>query len=413
VPRLQVDTGALVEPGRAHLVVGPRQAGKSCLVWSVLRDRRRPLCLNMEELVLRTWCVSPAAFVSDMSELGPIDALFLEEAQRHPEAALFLKGVADLRPSFPVIVTGSASFHLHGRTRESLAGRATRSLLLPFSLQEVSQGAASASPAALQLRRRDAIKRMLRLGGYPEVWLSPTPERILGDLLQAFVVRDASDLFAVERLDAYQAVMRLAAGQIGSLVNLSEYATIASVSVNTVARYLALMQEAHVLRLVPPFAKGGRREVTGAPKAFFLDNGLRNAVLGRLSHSIEAAADLGALVENWVFAELCKVLPWTCTLRHWRSLSGAELDFVLETPSGGSDGLLGIEVKAGVMRRPRLSRSSRSFIEAYAPCELWVLNDSLRAQQELGATLVRWLPLHSVPEEATAWWSRANERPRR
>ena len=219
--RTQVDPRSLLEPGRAHLVVGPRQAGKSSLAWSVLRGLSRPLFLNLEEPILKQWCASPAGFLAETSALGPLDALFLEEAQRLAEAPLFIKGLVDLRPSFPILVTGSASFHLLGRTRESLAGRASRHLLLPFSLAEVSPPRGSHGPAVFEAFRREALKRQLRIGGYPEAWLSPAPERVLGDLVQAFVLRDASDLFAVDRLDAYQTVLRLAAGQVGSLANLS------------------------------------------------------------------------------------------------------------------------------------------------------------------------------------------------
>ena len=162
------------------------------------------------------------------------------------------------------------------------------------------------------------------------------------------------------------ALRRRAGRRAGALVNLSELASIAGVSVNTVSRYLSLMEEAHVLRLVPSFSGGKRREVSSARKVFFLDNGLRNAVLGRVSQPPEDAADRGKLLENWVFSELAKEIPWTQPIRYWRSLSGAEVDFVIDAPATR----LGIEVKAAPLRRPRLARSSRSFIQAYEPARL-------------------------------------------
>jgi len=399
IDRRQVELGRLCEPGKAHLVIGPRQAGKSSLLWSLLRSRQRPLYLNMEEVALRSWCDSPSAFMAELAALGPaVDAVFLEEVQWLDNAAVFIKGLVDRRPNFPILVTGSSSFHLLDRTRESLAGRATRHLLLPLSLAEVSPVDWSA-PAVADSERRRAVKRQLRLGGYPEVWTGTAPERTLGDLVQAFVLRDASDLFSVERLDAYHDVMRLAARQVGNLINLSEYATITSISVNTVAKYLELLEQAHVLRRLAPFAGGKRREMTGARKVFFLDNGLRNAVLGRLSNPVEDAIDLGPLVENWVLAELAKALPWMQSIRHWRTLGGAEVDFVIEAPGG----LLGIEVKASPLVRLALSRSSRSFIDAYAPQQFWVLNDELEAEARHRNTRARWLPLVRLPEALGDW----------
>jgi predicted AAA+ superfamily ATPase len=361
------------------------------------------LYLNLEESVLRAWCASPSGFLAEVERAGLApDALFLEEAQRLEHAGLFVKGVVDLKPPFPVVVTGSSSFHLDDRVRESLAGRATRHVLLPFSLAEVVASGSASGPAHLEASRREAIARALRVGSYPEAWLSGSPEAVLTDLLQAVVLRDASDRFAIERPDAYQKLLTLAAGQVGNLVNQAEYAALCGVTAGTIAKYLDLLEQAHIIELLSPFAEGGRREVTGARKVFFIDNGLRNATLGRLRHDPEAAADRGALVENWVFGELAKSLPWTLPIRYWRSLSGAEVDFVLDAPQAR----LAIEVKAGPMPRKSVTRGCRSFVEAYAPGELWVLNDALEAEEALGKTRVRWLPLHRLPEAIGEWRER-------
>jgi len=398
--RRQVDAQALLAPGRAHLVIGPRQAGKSSLAWAALRRKVRPLFLNLEEPALAAWCRSPSGFLADVARAGLApDALFLEEAQRLEHAGLFVKGVVDLKPAYPVVVTGSSSFHLDDRVRESLAGRATRHVLWPFSLAEVVPPGSGSGPAHLEILRREAIARALRVGSYPEAWLSERPEAVLTDLYQAVVLRDASDRFAVERPDAYQKLLALAAGQVGNLVNQAEYAALCGVAAGTVAKYLDLLEQTHVVRLVRPFAGGARREVTGARKVFFVDNGLRHAALGRLRNDPAEAADRGALVENWVFGEVAKSLPWTLPIGYWRSLSGAEVDFVLDAPQAR----LALEVKAGPLPRAVLSRGCRSFVEAYAPGELWVLNDTLDAEATLGTTRVRWLPLHRLPEALEHW----------
>lgn len=395
VSRLQVDSRTFSRVDRAHLVIGPRQAGKSTLAWSWLRGLERPLFVNAEEPVLRAWCTSAAGFLADVTSLGGVDAIFLEEAQWLEEGPRFAKGLVDARPGVPVLVTGSASFHLLGRTRETLAGRASRHRLLPLSLAEVAPGDGS-PPALLQARRTDALERMLSVGGYPEAWLSEDPGEILGGLLQAFVLRDASDLFRVERLDAYQALLQLVAGQVGQLLVVSELASRCGVSAATALRYLELMEEAHVLQLLPSYAGGRRREVTSARKAYFLDNGLRNALVGGLHPH---PADRGARAENWVFTELAKALPWEWTLRYWRSAAKAEVDFVVDAPPG----LLGIEVKAGSLARPKLARSSRSFIQAYSPRSLWVVNASLSHEATVEGCQVEWIPAWRLPEALASW----------
>ncbi|MBM4371254.1 MAG: ATP-binding protein, partial [Deltaproteobacteria bacterium] len=360
VPRRQVNAGKLLLAGKANIIAGPRQTGKSSLAWSALSGVERPLFLNLEEAVFRAWCSSPARFAADLARLGALPgALFLEEAQWLPEAGLFIKGLVDLRLGLPILVTGSASFQFHDRLRESLAGRASRHLLLPFSLAEVAPGEGK-PPGLVELERRDALQRMLRVGGYPEAWLSEDPARVIGELLQAYVLRDASDLYRVERLDVFQQLLVLCAGPVGNLVNVSELASACSLSSGTVSRYLSLMEESHLVFRPPPFAGGKRREVTAARKLYFIDNGLRNGLLGRLREESFVAPDTGAVVENWVLSELLKALPWPAPVRYWRSLSGAEVDFVLDLPGF----LVGVEVKAGPMKAPALSRSSHSFLKA-------------------------------------------------
>ena len=399
IDRRQVEHQTLLRRGRAHLVIGPRQTGKSSLAWAALRTTTRPLFLNMEEALLRRMCQSPAAFMADLHDLGaPIEALFLEEAQWLDQAALFVKGVVDARPTFPVIVTGSASFHLADRIRESLAGRASRHVLFPFSLEELVPDLGAAS-VVLDLQRSETLPRLVRRGGYPDVWLGDEPATLLAELIDAFVIRDASDLFVVDRLDAYQKLIELSARQIGNLVNVAELAALCGVSSGTVSRYLSIMEQAHVIRLMPAFSGGKRREVTSARKVYFIDNGLRNAVLGRIHAPDLLETEGGPLYENWVFTELAKHLPWNHTIRYWRSLSGAEVDFVCDFP----DRRLAIEVKAGPLTRPKLPRSARSFIEAYAPQELWLLNATLEAETKIGPTSVLWRPHHRLPLELTRW----------
>lgn len=383
------------EPDLLHLVVGPRQAGKTTLVWRHLAGvGPRVLFVSMEDPRLRAWCDSPALFVVDVKrEFGPLDALFLDEVQRLPDAALFLKAVVDLHPGFPILVTGSAAYHLQGRTRESLAGRASRTTLLPFSLAEVAPKRERLAPAAYAAALGEALARHAVFGGYPAAWTSEHPERVLDRLVQAFLERDASDFFRIRRPDAMNRLLVLAARQVGNLVNVSEWAALCGVSRDTINEYLQILEDSHLVSLLPVYAAGKRAELTSARKVFFLDGGLRNALL-RDVRSPDQRSDAGPLWENWVFGELTKRRRSGDGLYYWRTRSGAEVDFVVSRP----EGVEAYEVKSAGLARPALSRSSRSFIEAYAPARFVVLNASLEHTETLGATRVEWRPMASLAE---------------
>lgn len=385
----------------AHLVIGPRQAGKSTTLWSLVGEARGLLYLDCEERLVQAWCTSPSVFATEAAEfLPPGGVLFLEEAQSLPEAGRFLKGLVDRRTGWTILVTGSASFHLLSRTRESLAGRATRHRVWPLSLEEVGTAPQGAPPAALRRARRLALDRLLVTGGYPEVWTSQEPRRVLGRLVEAFVLRDASDRFRIARADAFRTMMHLAAGQVGDRVNRSEWASILGISVNTVADYLGILEETHIIAQPRPFAGGKRSELTSTPKLFFVDNGLRNHLAGGFD-PLDRRADLGKLMENLVFSELHKRYPWPGQVRYWRTRNGAEVDFVLEPEPGR---LIGIEVKARSGARPRLPRSARSFITAYEPEQLLMVHRGEPHEEQHGSTMVRWVPAELLPEALPPAW---------
>jgi predicted AAA+ superfamily ATPase len=376
------------EPNRAHLVIGPRQAGKSTTIWQHLANAGEPvLFIDCEQALVREWCRSAPLLLGDLEGLLPRKVtLFFEEVQHLDEAGLLLKGLVDRRPGVPIFVTGSSSFYLRSRTRESLAGRASRTRLFPFSLAETLWDL-SGQPELQRLRKADErFHRHLVFGGYPAVWLNQDPEIILTDLVEAIILRDASDLFRINKPDAFRRLLRLAATQVGNLINLSEWASIVGVSRDTAASYIEILESTHVLRTVSPFAGGRRSELTRSPKVYFLDNGVRNRLLHDFK-PIEERVDKGALFENWVFSELWKQLPDGATLHFWRSTSGAEVDFVVVH----GEKLLGVEVKTTAPRRTKLPRAVRSFLQAYRPQKLLVVNMGYTAAEQVGVTDVRWI----------------------
>ncbi len=382
------------EKDRALLVIGPRQAGKSTLIWHLLARESCPsVYLNCEEPSVRELCRSPSIFLDEMEQVAPgAEGLFFGEIQHLDEGALFLKGLVDLKPGVFVVATGSSSFHLRARTRESLAGRARRCLLLPFCLAEISSR--RGAPTVTAMERRRMWETLLVRGGYPEAFLSPEPREVLGPLVEAFVLRDASDLYHIRNPQAFRRLLGLVASQTGDLVNFSHWAEALGISVSTVGQYLAILEESHIIRLLPPYVGGKRAELTSRPKVYFLDNGLRNYLFGGLA-PLEERQDAGKVVENAVFTELSKAIdPFHDALYYWRSVSNAEVDFVLLR----EDRLTVYEVKATALKRPRIPRALRSFIQAYGPAEAFVVNTGLQEEVKVEGTPVRFVLGTDLPD---------------
>ena len=378
---------------RVALVVGPRQAGKSTLIWKTLAEDGRPaLFLNCEDPSVRTWLRSPSLFLADLADLAPeVPILFFEEVQFLPEAGLFLKGLVDLRTGKEIYATGSSSFDLQAKTRESLAGRARRHLLLPFSISELASASEVPRGMGPELRRvetAELAERLLVFGGYPPVHLSGEPREELAALVESYIVRDASDRFRIRHVAAFRKILELAASQIGNLCNFSEWGALAGIGYDTVNEYCRILEETHIIRLLRPFIGGKRAELTKMPKAYFLDNGVRNQLFGGFGPA-SRRSDRGALVENLVFSELYKNLnPLLDSIRFWRTKSKAEVDFVVQHQGR----LLICGVKAGDARA-KVSRSTRSFIDAYEPERCLIVHNGGRERLEIGETPVEFLRL--------------------
>ncbi len=398
IPRRLAAAAGWPTEARAHVLAGARQVGKTTFLWEHLAARGvPPVFLNAEELWVRAALASPTRALADLRQLArPGAPVFIDEAQWLPEAGLLIKGLVDGGLTGPLYVSGSSSFHLASRTRESLAGRASRAFMHPLSHAEVCADLDGVPP---MLRANEARARFLRLavtGGYPAAWTSDAPSGVLAELVHALVLRDASDLFRVQNLDAFRRLLLLLAGQVGSLVNYAEWASICGVSRDTVGHYVDILRESQIIFTVSPYAAGKRAEITGRPKLYFCDSGIRNAVVGHMQ-AFDERPDRGAVLEQAVAAEIRKHLDPLSpgdTLHFWRTKAGAEVDFIFHTKGE----LLGVEVKASTLREPELSRSARSFIEGYEPRRLVVINLALDARDRVGKTEVRWLPVERIAE---------------
>jgi predicted AAA+ superfamily ATPase len=365
-----------LEEGRVLLVAGPRQAGKTTWIKQALFGQKDPvLVLHAEEPLVRGLCRSPALALDALEAvLEEKTVLVFEEIQHLADGPLFLKGLCDLSPRRRIVATGSSSFQFGAKTRESLAGRARRVLLYPFSLEEAAAAMpGDALPALVEEEISGIWEKLLVTGGYPGPWFDSDPEAAVTRLAESIVLRDASDFFTIEHPAAFRKLLELSAADVGNLVNLSAWASAAQVSRTAARRYLDIAAEAQVLRLVPPFAGGKRAEITGRPKVYFIDNGLRNALFGGFGPS-QKRADRGALWENAVYSELLKRTGLLAQVAYWRTKNGGEVDFVINR----SGELTAVEVKAAALNRPSLSRAARSFLSAYRPKRLGVINASLR-----------------------------------
>ena len=313
-------------------IIGPRQAGKTTMARAIFSDKPY---VNLENPDDRRFALEDPRRFLDQFPIGAV----IDEAQRCPDLFSYLQGIVDAgSETGQFILTGSQHFGLLEKITQSLAGRVGFVQLMPFSLSELSSG-------GLQ---PDSLEELLLKGGYPPIYDTPaTPEHWYNAYLTTYVERDVRQVTNVRDLSIFNLFVRLCAGNIGQLLNLSRIGADTGVDQKTARAWLGILETAFIIFRLRPHHRNFRKRLVKSPKLYFLDSGLAARLLG-----IEVAEQLvnhsmrGALFENWVLTEILKG-RWNRgkqqNLYFWRSHVGQEIDILLDK----SEHLMPIEVKSG------------------------------------------------------------------
>ena len=353
IPRFleNVITQQMTSLHKAIIVLGARQVGKTTLLQSLeaglnhLGKSTRYLNCDLEEE--RQAINTTSRTLLDRLVAG-IDAILVDEVQRLDNPGLTLKILVDLYPKLIVLVTGSSSFELRNRMSDALTGRYLDYHLYSFSIGEVLQVAGISDDLALRKPAADALlSDILRYGFYPEVYLEPNPtikQLLLSKIVESYLFKD---ILSFQRLRYSQIIIDLAralAYQIGNEVNESELANRLKIDRKTVVNYLDILEKSFVVHRLPPFSRNPRREIGSQSKIYFLDLGIRNALIGDFN-DLSLRSDRGAIWENFLIIERLKAfqnMGRSIQGRFWRNYSGSEVDYIEEI---GSEALRAYEFK--------------------------------------------------------------------
>lgn len=388
------------------LLIGPRQAGKTTLLRELgegLQKEGKPcFFFNLDIDADAVLFTSQQRFVEHLDAVAGKDKafVFIDEVQRIENAGLFLKGIYDRRLPHKFVVTGSGSLELKEKIAESLVGRKESFFLPAISMEEWVQYATAyrfedritAVLHSDEILEERLLKDYLAFGGYPRVVTSTTAQRknrVLQEIYQGYIERDIRQLLQLEKSNAFVVLLQLLANRTGQLLNFNDLARIAGLSVPTLKNYLWYSEKTFVTAAVTPFFRNKEKEIIKSPQYYFWDLGLRNYLRG----IFDDLSDQGNRFQSLVFRLLKEYFSESvASLHYWRTQNQAEVDFVVNL----GHRILPVEVKAGKLQNPALSRSFRSFIEKYQPPEAWVVNRKLRQEITQGNTTIRFLPWYDL-----------------
>ncbi len=314
-------------------LTGPRQSGKSTLLRHAFPDYQY---VSLENLDVRTFATEdPHGFLKTYPR-----HVIIDEAQRVPTLFSYIQThVDEVDEPGLYILSGSHNFLLMETVNQSLAGRTAILKLLPFSHDEKVSGGILPS----------TIDEEIFYGGYPRIFdknISPTDYYPF--YLQTYVERDVRMMKNIGDLSAFIRFLKLCAGRIGQLLNLSSLANDCGISVPTASSWLSLLEASYICHLLRPDWNNFSKRLVKTPKLYFYDTGLACSLLDISSPSQLATHYLrGGLFENLVITNFLK-RAWNkgyeADLRFWRDSQGNEVDLLLYD---GSTHPTAYEIKSG------------------------------------------------------------------
>ena len=271
--------------------------------------------------------------------------VFIDEIQYLSNPSSFLKLTADHHKNIKLIVSGSSSFAIKTKFKDSLVGRTVNFEIFNLSFREFllfrqhpfQEGMAYTSPKTDDLRT--LFKEYILYGGYPKIVLTPEidkKEKYLQQIIDTYVKKDIRDLADVKDIDKFNKLLETLASQSGQQLNVAELSNTTKIAKQTIEKYLFIMENTYIIKLVKPFSKNIRSELFKLPKIYFYDTGIMQMLwLKGLQKEL-----IGNVFETGIFAEMAKKYTHEAIF-YWRTTDKKEIDFILKIKNV----ILPIEVK--------------------------------------------------------------------
>jgi predicted AAA+ superfamily ATPase len=313
--------------GKAIIILGPRQVGKSTLIQELKSKMgKKTLVLNCDMSDVKKQLSGPS--LSDLQRIiKDHDLVMIDEAQRVMDIGLTLKLIIDNFPQVQLIVTGSSSLDLSNQVNEPLTGRKFEYRLFPLSAKELVDHF-----GFLETKRN--IEHRLVFGSYPDVINNPGNEpEILSNLAGSYLFKDVFMYQDIRKPEFVEQLIEALALQMASEVSFNELAQLLKTDPHTVQRYISLMEKAFIIFRLRSYSRNIRNELKKSRKIYFYDNGIRNALIGNYN-PLSSRTDAGALWENFCISERMKYLQHNkiyAKSYFWRTTQQQEIDYIEET----------------------------------------------------------------------------------
>ena len=308
--------------GKAIIIVGPRQVGKTTLIKIIIGNKEH-LFLDVDDPTVRGLLTNPNT-EQLKNIIGKSTLVFIDEAQRIANIGITLKIITDQFKQVQLLVSGSSAFELNSEINEPLTGRKWEYQLYPISWKELEDNIGF-------VKAEQQLELRLIYGMYPEVINNFGDELdVLKQLANSYLYKDLLSYNGIRKPEILEKLLHALALQVGNEVSYNELSKLLAIDKNTVSNYIDILEQAFIIFKLKSFSKNLRNEIKTNQKIYFYDNGIRNMIVGNLNF-LNLRQDKGALWENFIISERIKKNSYESNLvkpYFWRTTNQQEIDYV-------------------------------------------------------------------------------------
>ncbi|MFZ5800677.1 MAG: ATP-binding protein [Candidatus Omnitrophota bacterium] len=338
---------AFIDDKEAIVIHGARQVGKTYFLRYLIENNLKVkfeesniFYLDLEDFRLLELCNRSCEEVITYLKAKGADFnkrifLIIDEIQYLHNPSSFLKLFFDrYSEKVKLIVSGSSSFLIKKKFKNSLAGRIIDFELFPLDFEEflefkdLKYNLEIGPPEAMKDELTKLYAEFVIYGGYPAIVLEENIEKKevkLKQIINTYIKKDIRDLAEIREVDKFNALLQILASQIGNLLNIFELSSTVGLAKKTIEEYLFLLENTYIIRRIKPFHKNIRSELAKMPKIFFEDTGLANILANKtFLQKLE-----GSILENSIYSQLRKNFN-VDYIYFWRTNIKQEIDFIVD-----------------------------------------------------------------------------------
>jgi len=276
------------------VIHGARQVGKTCLLKLIIEKYilKNYAYFDLEDLrfleLFENGHQRVVKYINQNFQINPNEKFFIiiDEIQYLSNPSSFLKILHDHYKQFKLIVSGSSSFDIKKNFSDSLVGRTVNFELFPLDFEEflifkkekISIKEKIDEPILIE-KLKDYFEEFIVYGGYPKIVLEDNiirKEAYLQQIIDTYIKKDIRDIANIKNIMKFNNLLRLVSSYGSKLLNIAGLSKELGLSKQTVEEYLFILEATYILKLLPPFFRNLKKELTKRPKIFFYDTGIMN-----------------------------------------------------------------------------------------------------------------------------------------